>query len=51
MKWKLSYINGQNCNLQSLLELPLQIEHLGYSSFCAYFNKVKVSMRKKKHIQ
>lgn len=51
MKWKLSYINGQNCHLQSLLELPLQIEHLGDSSFCVYLNEANISMRKKQHIQ
>lgn len=29
IKWKLSYINSPNCNLQFCIELPLQIECLG----------------------
>lgn len=47
MKWKLSYINGPNCNLQSLFELPLQIEHPGDYSFCVYLNKANVFLGKK----
>lgn len=47
MKWNLSYINGPNCNLQSLFELPLQIEHLGDYTFCVYLNKANVFLGEK----
>jgi len=45
MKWKLSYINGQSCNLQSFFELQLQIECLGDYSFCVYLNKPNSSLK------
>lgn len=50
IKWNLSYINGQNHNLQSLFEFALQIEHQGDYSFCIYLNKANVSLKKEKHI-
>lgn len=49
MKWKSSYINSPNCNLQFCIELPLQIECLGDYSFCVYLNKSNASFKKEKH--